>query len=60
MEGLEALIGVFLGAEPFLEIRQEDPGFDSGFRILEPLEQRSEGTVRGVPGLLALIQELVH
>ena len=39
MVGLEATVRLFLGTEPFLEIRKEDPSIDSGIRIFEPLQQ---------------------
>lgn len=43
-----------------VEIGEEDAGLNTGGGIVEPLEERSEGGVSGVAGLLALFEEILH
>ena len=61
MISVEAMVsGGRVAGEAFLEVGEEDPGLDAGGGILQALQHRSEGTVGGVAGLLAVLQELVH
>nr|POE57244.1 hypothetical protein CFP56_01897 [Quercus suber] len=46
--------------ESVLEIGEEYPSLDTGIRILETLQDRSEGSVGNVSGLRTLLQELIH
>lgn len=60
MVGLKALVAGFLGGKTLLQLRKEDPRLGTGIRILQALQHRTEGTVCGVAGLLAMLQELLH
>jgi hypothetical protein len=46
-------------SDAFVDVRQEDPSLRSSIRILEPLQDRSQGAISCVAGLFALIQELI-
>lgn len=56
----EALLRCLFVAELILEIGEEDSSLSSAVRILKPLEERPEGAVGSVAGLLALLEETVH
>lgn len=52
-----ALEAIFRRSDVTVEIGEEDAGLNSGGGIVEPLEQRSEGGVSSIAGLLALLEE---
>ena len=60
MVSVEALKRIIIGRKAFPEIGEEDPSLDTGIRILETLQDGSEGSVGSVSGLRTLLQELIH
>lgn len=60
MVSLKAAVGLLLRGKPFLEFRKENPNIGASDRILESLQQPSEGTVRSISGLFALLQKCLH
>jgi hypothetical protein len=61
MVSVEAMVGGGrVVGEAFLEVGEEDPCLHASVGILQALQHRPEGTVGGVAGLLAVLQELVH
>jgi hypothetical protein len=61
MVSVEAMVGGGrVVGEAFLEVGEKDPCLHASGGILQALQHRPEGTVGGVAGLLAVLQELVH
>ena len=60
VKSVEVLMRIVIGRKVFLEIGEEDPSLDMGIRILETLQDRSEGSVGNISLLRTLLQELIH
>lgn len=60
MVGGEAAVAIILGRETALNIGKEDTSSDSGSRILEAVEDGTEGGISGVAGLLTATQEIIN